>query len=153
MGKAFLPTMLVVLTLLASPAAVAEKTVSEAYQQDIRKLLILTGSDRMAMQLLANLFARFREALPQVPNEFWTEAIKEFKTEEMIALVVPIYARHLSHDDVKGLIRFYESPLGRKVVQVLPAITQESYTAGELWGRSIGEKVRQKLIDKGYLKT
>jgi hypothetical protein len=153
MRKVFLPTMLVALVLLAPPAVAADKTISEEYRQDIRKLLILTGSDRMAMQLLANMFASFREALPQVPDEFWTEAMKEFKAEEMIALVVPIYARHLSHDDVKGLIQFYESPLGRKVIQVLPAITQESYTAGELWGRNIGEKVRQKLIDKGYIKT
>ncbi len=48
--------------------------------------------------------------------------------------VIPIYDRHLSHEEIRGLIQFYETPLGRRLVKVLPQIMQESMAAGEEWG-------------------
>lgn len=71
--------------------------------------------------------------------------MKEVRTEELVDLIVPVYDRNLSQDDVKELIRFYESQAGKKFVAGLPKITQESMVVGEKWGRQLAERVMKKL--------
>lgn len=89
-----------------------------------------------------------KKAMPQVPEKFWADFMKDVRTEELIDLIVPIYDRNLTQDDVKDLIRFYESPTGKKFVSVLPKITQESMVVGEKWGREMAERVIKKLQDQ-----
>jgi uncharacterized protein len=43
---------------------------------------------------------------------------------------VPVYARFFSLDDIQGLIKFYESPLGQRVVKNLPQVVQQTQRAG-----------------------
>ena len=43
---------------------------------------------------------------------------------------VPIYSAHLSTDDIKALIQFFESPLGQRELKAMPLIAQESEKAG-----------------------
>jgi hypothetical protein len=51
---------------------------------------------------------------------------------------------------VKGLIQFYDSPLGRKLIEQQPHILKESMEAGQAWGMRALERMKQKLRDKGY---
>jgi hypothetical protein len=94
----------------------------------------------------------YKRAHTDVPAEVWQEIwrdiearIEEFVTERL----VPIYDQHLSHEDIKGLIVFYESPLGKKLLQVMPLMSQESMLAGQAWGRDFAESVQQKLLERG----
>jgi len=114
-------------------------------QKDIRKLLKITGSGELGTQVMGQMIGNMKKAMPQVPDKFWNDFMKEVHTEELVDLIVPVYDRNLTHDDVKELIRFYESPTGKKFVSVLPKITQESMTVGEKWGRDLAMKVMTKL--------
>lgn len=112
---------------------------------DIRKLLAITGSAQLGAQVMSQLMGSMKNAMPNVPEAFWTDFQKEVRTGELIDLIVPVYDRHLSADDVKTLIKFYETPTGKHFVAALPVITQESMTAGQEWGRRIAERVVTRL--------
>ena len=114
-------------------------------QKDIRKLLKITGSGELGQQVMGQMMANFKKSMPQVPEKFWSDFMKEVHTDELVDLIVPVYDRNLTHDDVKELIRFYETPTGKKFVSVLPKITQESMVVGEKWGRDLGMRVMVKL--------
>lgn len=114
-------------------------------QKDIRKLLNITGSGELGTQVMGQMIGNMKKAMPQVPEKFWADFMKEVHTDELIDMIVPVYDRNLTHDDVKELIRFYESPTGKKFVSVLPKITQESMVVGEKWGRELAMKVMTKL--------
>jgi uncharacterized protein len=114
-------------------------------QKDIRKLLKITGSGELGTQVMGQMIGNMKKAMPQVPDKFWADFMKEVHTDELVDLIVPVYDRNLTHDDVKELIRFYESPTGKKFVSVLPKITQESMVVGEKWGRELAMKVMTKL--------
>ena len=114
-------------------------------QKDIRKLLKITGSGELGTQVMSQMIGNMKKAMPQVPDKFWSDFMKEVHTEELVDLIVPVYDRNLTHDDVKELIKFYESPTGKKFVSVLPKITQESMSVGEKWGRELAMKVMTKL--------
>ena len=102
--------------------------------------------------MMDTMAGQLRPMFKNVPESFWSEFFRELDTNELVTKIVPIYARHLSDKEVDDLIRFYESPIGKKLISVQPMIMQESMGAGKEWGRQVGERVVQKLRDKGLIK-
>jgi len=129
----------------AEKAAAEEKKTDPAFAKDIRRLLELTGAKDQGQQAMQLMLAQFKKTMPQVPVEFWDKFMKKIDMDELINMTVPIYAKYLTHEDVKGLIRFYGSPLGRRFVKAQPGIQRESMQAGMAWGQKVGKQVLQEL--------
>jgi hypothetical protein len=125
---------------------------SAAKDADIRRLLALTGATAMGEQVLDQMMAVQQRGNPEVPAEIWKELRASLDARELSDLIAGVWDRHFTHDDVKGLIAFYESPLGARLLAAQPLIVQESMTAGEAWGRRSAEKVFERLRQKGYPK-
>jgi hypothetical protein len=89
--------------------------------------------------------------VPDVPQAFWSTFRTRLDLESFSNLLIPIYDRNFSHDDIKGLIQFYESPIGRKLLEATPQITRESYAAGQEWGLKLGQDLVNELIRQGYI--
>ena len=47
--------------------------------------------------------------------------------------MIPIYDKYFTHNDIRSLIRFYDSPIGRKFIKMQPYILTESMQAGTKW--------------------
>ena len=146
---------LVIATMLLLTLSLLSEQVraqSPAKHDDIKQLLTLTGARAIGLHASTQILEMYKRAHTDVPAEVWQEIwrdvearIEEFVTERL----VPIYDQHLSHEDIKGLIVFYESPLGKKLLQVMPLMSQESMLAGQAWGRDFAESVQQKLLERG----
>jgi hypothetical protein len=144
---------LIVLLALLTPAlavAAAATDIAPEKEADIERLLDITDSLDVSQQVVDQLFAMQRQARTSVPEEVWDEIRAEMDMTRMQPVIVAIWARHFSHDDIRGLIEFYESPLGRKLVETQPAVMQESMAAGELWARQVLQRIQDKLAQKGY---
>jgi uncharacterized protein len=135
--------------------------VSEEKRRDIVRLLELTRAADLGTQIIQQMTGSLRESFAMLPAEsrdkifkvFQEEMSKEFSKEKMIELVVPIYDRHLSAEDVKGLIAFYETPLGRRTIEVMPAIAREAYEVGASRGREAGLRAMARIANEGLLNT
>ncbi|WP_418263061.1 DUF2059 domain-containing protein [Flavobacterium faecale] len=117
----------------------------------IKELLELTGSAKMGVQLGQTILANFKKSQPNVPEEFWNEAQKEFNAENLIELLIPIYESNYTESEINGLIAFYQTSLGKKVIATMPNILNESMEAGRKWGMQISFKIYQQLKDKKLL--
>lgn len=131
-------------------ALLAQTTPSKT--ADIRTMLNLSGQATVGAQVMETMTVQFKQMMPQVPAEFWKEAMKEMNANALIELIIPIYEKHYTHEDVKQLIAFYNTPIGKKLSATLPAITQESMAAGQEWGQQVAQDVMTKLKQKGYIK-
>ena len=140
------------LLIIVSAISTTAFTQPDSARKHARQLLEIMGSAKLADQMMSTMVASYREQLPDVPAAFWDNFLKEANTEELLDLIIPIYVKHFTDKELVQLINFYKTPLGQKVVSTLPIITQESYAAGEGWGRKLGEKVAKKLKEKGYIK-
>ena len=60
--------------------------------------------------------------------------------------VVPIYDKHFSDDEIRGLIKFYETPLGQKAVSALPQVSNELREAGKTWGEQVGRQAMLEVL-------
>src|SRR5574341_19648 len=117
---------------------------------DIRQLIHMTGGGELGVQIINQMISQYRQTMPNVPAKFWDKFMQEINPEGLVELMVPIYDRHFTQQDITELIKFYQSPLGVKLIQKLPAITQESFQAGQEWGEKLGERVIEKLQAEGY---
>ena len=76
------------------------------------------------------------------------EAMKQVFTEnfdKLIELCVQPYMDHLSHEDIKGLIAFSESPLGQRMAAAQPKIMAETTAAGMKWGQQLQPILMQRM--------
>jgi hypothetical protein len=70
------------------------------------------------------------------------------RMNDVIEQVAVLYARNFTADELREAVAFYRGPTGQKIVQKLPAITQESILIGQRWGQSIGGELRGRMIDE-----
>jgi hypothetical protein len=133
-----------------------------AKHRDTERLMELVGTRRILRDLFdqdidAQITA-MRRARPDVPDQFWRDFEEEFKSQaspdELMKAILPIYDKHFTHQEIRQLIAFYQSPLGRKISTTLPEIQRESIEAGRAWGERLGDRMharlKQRLAEKGY---
>ena len=123
---------------------------SELKTARIKTLLELTGSGNLGVQVAQNMIALYQKTYTKVEPQFWEDFAKEIKAEDLVNLIIPIYDAHYTIEDINAMIDFYQTPVGKKMIQNMPQISQESMQAGQVWGKEIGEKVMRKLKQKGY---
>jgi len=65
------------------------------------------------------------ESMQKVMNKYVGKAIDLYPADEMLTDMTAIYQRHLSKDDVEGMIAFYTAPAGQHLLDAQPVIAQE----------------------------
>ena len=123
---------------------------TSSIEADIINLLVLTGYTEVSISLMNQMIGTMKPLFPEVPDEAWARFMSKVDTVELLQMIVPIYKKHVTHEEVKQLIVFYETPLGSRLISIQPALALESMIAGEEWGRRLGEQVAIQLIIEGY---
>jgi uncharacterized protein len=62
--------------------------------------------------------------------------------------VAAVYARNFTADELRQVTAFYRTPVGQKMLEKLPAITQESMTVGQKFGQSVAAELRTRMIEE-----
>lgn len=128
-----------------SVIAVQVGAASPVTEKSVRELMTLTGSGDMGIQVIQNMLPAMKKMLPQVPESFWNEFMKEVNPDELISAIVPIYQKHYTEKDIRAAIDFYQSPAGRRLVEKQPLVMQESMQAGQQWGEQMARRAIEKL--------
>jgi uncharacterized protein len=140
--------------LIGGPAlAQTQPTTTE-----IKTLLHLNGSvaiiSQLGPEMAEQVIAAMRKANPALPpradavvsSTVETYIRQQAAHEAITNFLVPIYGEYLSKNDVEQLIRFYRTPVGRKLARVTPAISFESTRAGQQWAESIAPGLQAQLV-------
>jgi hypothetical protein len=131
----------------AAVAARKATPVDPAVRADIEKLMTITGQAQTGAQLgmmFSNAFLNgFKQTQKVVPPRV-IEIVREVVNAELVKAVdesdmrdkqIALYARYFTHAEVKGLIAFYESDLGRKTIENMPHLLREGAAIGEEWAK------------------
>lgn len=130
-------------------APAAQAKVDPAKEADIRHLLEVTGTAILMQQVMDNMEKSLKPVLANSfpPGEYREKLVDLFferfrsklDTKRLLDMAVVRYDEQFSDDDIKGLISFYETPLGQKYVGVLPKLTvalqQDAQALGQKTGR------------------
>lgn len=146
-----------VLCLMVGAVQAAE-TVPPAKDADIRKLLEVTGALKIGNMMTESVVKQMSESFAQSRPDFPAALVDSLAMDVsrifsqgisvkggLMDQMVPLYHRQFTHEEIKGLLAFYQSPLGKKVAQTLPALTQESMKLGQEWGEALGPKIESAV--------
>ncbi|MCE3225926.1 MAG: hypothetical protein K0S32_477 [Bacteroidetes bacterium] len=139
-----------VLILMILGAGLMGFSQTPAKKENVKNLLEITMAGELGANMGQRMIASFKTSYKSVPGEFWDEFAKEIKAEDLVALIIPIYQKYYSDEEITELIKFYKTPLGKKVTTNNQLIAQESYLAGQQWGKEIGMRALEKMKEKGY---
>jgi len=143
----------VLMFLLLSSVAVSAKHEADSYEKDLKHLFQIDGSEASYKQSIQAMINHFKNQESNVPMEYWKKAEVEFMNtsiDELVTMLIPIYQKNLSHEDVLAMIDFYESIAGKRIAEKIPAITTESMQVGMMWGEAIGTKIKADIESKGF---
>ena len=129
--------------------------VDPAKDADIRSLMELVGARRMAQDVAAKGAQQLRENLvatlpasqqgQQFVNAFVADYHKKFNADEVTNQLAGIYDKHFSDEEIKGLLQFYSSPLGRKFAAESPKIQAEVEAANQKVSTRVAADVLRDL--------
>ena len=147
----FMAAALCALALCAQ--GVSAQTADAAKAKDIRRLMEVTHAIASGLSGVREGIVTARKTMPQMPERFWQElekeAEKEFRSESFLSEMAAVYDRHLTGEDIKALIAFYETPVGQKAVKVLPQVLSEAGEIGGRRGEQMGLRVAERLRAEG----
>jgi len=168
-----MPHRIILMLLLSGfvAQAAAADELTPAKLGAIQQLMEVTGSANIARQFASassqGIFQALKASRPEVPDralEVMDRELMALFAEKMSApgglmdQVIPVYHKYFTHPEIQELLAFYQSPIGKKAIMVLPKVVGESMIAGRRWGESLGPEIeirvraaleREGLLPKG----
>jgi hypothetical protein len=150
--------ILLISCVAASPAFAQQVPAKSEKAANIDRLLKLVGADKLQSQMLEQAMGMLKplfessgqgdEASRKMLNRFSDIMMEELRKSDLSSIAPQLYDKYFTNDEIKGLIVFYESPLGQKTIQVLPALSAEGMSRGQKLGELAGERAFQRLMQE-----
>ena len=125
-------SLILILFLVSFSSSFAQDKAS-----DLKKLFGLMKSEEMVDKMTQNLIPLFRKQAEEnikgedekekfnVFMDFMMGELKSMTMKMVNEDMVVIYDKHFTHQEIKDLIRFYESPTGKKMIEKTPVVMKE----------------------------
>ena len=146
----------------AAPAKMQEEgakpgaKVAPEKEAAIRKLFEIQGTRESMGQVLAGMSANMKPMLSKMlpPGDYQDKLIPLFfeklqskmKGDDLIEMLIPVYDKYLSKEDIDGLAQFYQTPVGKKMVSVLPQLAVETQAAAMNMGQELGRRAMLEVL-------
>ncbi|HTB63381.1 MAG TPA: DUF2059 domain-containing protein [Opitutales bacterium] len=138
-----------ILLFLLPCAAMADDA---SHRQAAMKLLEATGGkDVMRNAFIAvidNMPAS--KSMPAAENADMKQAVQQwfdedFKWEDLSSQIADIYAKAFTEDELNQLIAFYQTPLGKKTISLLPEVMKQGSALGAQYALSKQDLLTARL--------
>jgi hypothetical protein len=138
--------------------AKSASSIDPAKEAAIRKLFEVQGTRNTMQAAIAGMSENMKPMLASSlpPGDYRDKLIDLFfqkfqskiNVDQLIDLAVPIYDKHFSLEDLDGLTKFYQTPLGKKAVSALPQVVIETQTVSMKWGQQLGQQSMMEVLDE-----
>jgi hypothetical protein len=128
-----------------------------------KELIVLKGGHQMFDAVVPGVIEQAKDVfLPTNPNlsKELTEVSGKLKLEyaskndELMNEVAKVYASHFTEQELKELVAFYKTPLGKKMLTEDPAAIQGGLARAKDWANDFSTqvlgKMRAEMKKKGY---
>jgi hypothetical protein len=147
---------------VAAPAQAASANsasrIDPAKEAAIRNMFEIMGTTKMMQQVLTGMSANMKpmlmSSLPageyreKLADLFFQKFQSKLRMQQLLELAIPIYDKYFSKEEIAGLTRFYQTPLGQKALSVLPQTLVEMQTASTKLGEKLGQEAMLEVLNE-----
>lgn len=140
---------IIVFMLLFSTIAFGQ--ADEEYRITLKKMFEVSGSEGSYQIIINQMFTMYKQKYSDVETEVWNDIEEEFhKTslDDITEMLVPVYSKYLTKEDLEELITFYQTEVGERLAKNTPSIMQEAMQVGQLWGMKIDKDFKKMMKEK-----
>lgn len=114
----------------------------DAFKADVERVIQVSGA-AAPMQMAKE------QIMQGIPIEKRDAFSKDFDASlpSLYEKIAKIYMETYTHEDVKQMLKFYDSPVGKKMASSMGEITKKSSAAGEEWGMEL-QGVMMKYMEQ-----
>ena len=155
--KNWLTLLMITVVFLAVPALGRQNQADPAKTENIRHLLQLTKGDNIRQVMMDQITAALKPLFAASPGDLQAQKIlsrlsdlvlEEFKTIDFNATTIALYDKYFTNEEILGMIRFYETPLGKKTIEVMPNLVQESMMRGQEQGEQAAQRALARVTEE-----
>ena len=142
------------------PGLARADAMTEAKRRDIQVLMGVLNMQQMREGIagqIANALANNVAAKMGKAPRAQLEKAGRLVAEESVAVLKAndaqlagsqsdIIGNAFTADEVRQLVVFYQSPLGKKTQTALPTILDQSMQAGQQWAQGLGPQIEQRVV-------
>lgn len=139
------------LLLLLHVGLFADTVVGNSQSEKEKDIInLLDASGVLNIEIMREAYEdSIQQSSARLPEAFAKKLGKEYRNEfrrdQVIDNLVLIYDRYFTHEDIRGLIEFFHSPLGRRLVLLQPKVTTEQLALIQQESREAAQRVVEKL--------
>lgn len=118
--------------------------------------VVVQATDAMSQQVVATVTAN----KPDIPQEALDIIVAVVREEGKILLegtmqeVGPLLGKYYTVDEIRGLVEFYETPLGQKAIRIMPQVMNDIPAVMlphmQAFQNSFPVKLKARLAEAGY---
>lgn len=130
-----------------------QKDSNVAFVKAVDKFMEVSGAKTTVKTQFPLVMNSLRRVLKGVPDEIIAKIEDKAQVifvKKAVEFYAPFYERYYTLEEIKKLIVFYETDLGRKVARTAPLIMKDVYQAGEQLGRLVRQEIIEELKAEGY---
>jgi hypothetical protein len=148
----------VIIFMINISGLIAQEDIPDDFRTDIQLMMEKTKALEIGTQFAALMLNQINSVMYRngtvipdtilniLENETISLMYKEARKEDgLMSRMVPIYAKYFTHEEIKELIRFYDTAIGKKTIEVMPALMQEGMIVGQIWGQSLAPKILERI--------
>lgn len=132
-----------------------QSKIDPAKEADIRRLIQISGAAKIGDQMMGQMMGPLRNVFSSIVKDdqrleiMLQDMLRRFQKvmtgERLVEEIIPIYDRYLTHEDIQGLIAFYATSLGKKMLDMTPKIMADSMESGSKLGQKLMLQVIQDM--------
>jgi hypothetical protein len=104
----------------------------EAFKNDVVKYLEVSGQSNTFKMIT-------KELSTNIPDAKKADFQKELDSSinELMGKMADMYMSEFTHDEIKALLKFYESPVGKKLTDKTEVLYTKGQAVGQEWGTGL----------------
>ncbi len=107
------------------------------FQKDAEKLVSIVSEGTSNMMI-----KQFKNFVSEDKQKAFTEEIT-ITLPSLYSKIAKIYMEEFTHNEIKEMLKFYETPVGKKMASKSGVLAEKGMKAGQEWGMSLQEILKK----------
>lgn len=143
-----------------TPYSYAQTQVSDEKKALIKEMLAETDTKGIFGAFTQNTSEELRKTIKQVYPDVTPENLKlleldivgtfedAINSDSFYEIFYPIYDKYYTVEELREILAFYKTPVGRKTNKVMPQIMQETLQASQIWVQGVIPEVQKRIAKR-----
>jgi hypothetical protein len=132
------------LVLIGTSVLRAQGKDDASKEKKVRELLRLSGELTTAKEACDAALKKQKDNAALPPG--YIKRFRQLADEKFFEDVfTPVYMKHFDEEDIDGVIAFYKTPAGKKLIAERPALMKDAAQEGMTAGAKLGMRVMEEL--------